>query len=169
MSAPTNLPTAIVDIDLSDAPDAALLALNNAHAEELSLLDAERLGHLIGQAFMAARVGRADGLLLAFDQGADYDSPNYLWFRGRFARFVYVDRIVIDPSRRGHGLARSLYEALFARAAEAGHEQVVCEVNAEPPNPGSDAFHATLGFVEIGPAVLAGKGKTVRYFRKALV
>lgn len=168
MTAPTFVPAAITDIDPAGVLDPALLALNNAHAEELSLLDAGRMAHLIGQAFMAARVGRADGLLLAFDQAADYDSPNFLWFRARFARFVYVDRIVIDPARRGHGLARRLYEALFARAAEAGHEQVVCEVNAEPPNPGSDAFHAVLGFVEIGSAVLAAKGKRVRYFRKAL-
>jgi uncharacterized protein len=36
--------------------------------------------------------------MLAFDQDADYDSPNFLWFRERLARFVYADRVVV---RRG--------------------------------------------------------------------
>jgi predicted GNAT superfamily acetyltransferase len=139
-------------IDLAGGIDPAspLLALNNAHAEELSLLDAARMGRLVGEAFMAARLGEADALLMAFDQDADYDSPNFIWFRDRYERFVYVDRVVVDPAQRGRGLARRLYEALFARAAAGGHTLVVCEVNAEPPNPASDAFHAALGFAEVG-------------------
>ncbi len=60
-----------------------------------------------------------------------------------------------------------LYETLFERARAAGQEQVVCEVNADPPNPASDAFHAALGFVEVGSAPLAS-GKTVRYFQRML-
>jgi uncharacterized protein len=147
---------------------AALLALNNAHAEELSLLSAETLAHLVDQAFMACRVGRADALLLAFDQDAGYDGVNFLWFRARFDRFVYVDRVVVDAAHRGRGLARALYEALFERAALAGHDRVVCEINAEPPNPASDAFHAALGFEVIGQAVLPGGAKTVRYYSRRL-
>jgi predicted GNAT superfamily acetyltransferase len=158
---------ALVDLQGVVPPTSPLLALNNAHAEELSLLDAGRMHRLIGEAFMASRVGQADALLLAFDQDADYDSPNFVWFRDRYERFVYVDRVVVDPAQRGRGLARMLYQALFARAAEAGHTLVVCEVNAEPPNPASDAFHAALGFGEVGSAVLSG-GKTVRYFARRL-
>jgi hypothetical protein len=30
---------------------------------------------------------------------ARYDSPNYLWFRNRYQRFVYVDRIVVARRR----------------------------------------------------------------------
>ena len=59
----------------------SLLALNNAHAQELSWLELERLQHLVFQAFLARRIGNLDAFLLAFDQGADYDSPNFLWFR----------------------------------------------------------------------------------------
>lgn len=154
-------------IPLQGAPSPALVALNNAHAAELSFLDPDRFATLIGEAFLAARIGEADALLIAFDQAADYDSPNFLWFRERFERFVYVDRIVVAAEARGRGLARLLYEALFAEAAAAGHARVVCEVNAEPPNPASDAFHAALGFVEVGSAQLAN-GKTVRYFERAL-
>jgi predicted GNAT superfamily acetyltransferase len=129
-----------------------LLALNNAHAAQLSWLEPERLAHLVGQAFLARRVGEADAFLLALDQDADYDSPNFLWIRSRYQRFVYVDRIVVALSARGRGYARRLYLDLFEHARKAGHERILCEVNSQPPNPQSDAFHAALGFVEVGSA-----------------
>jgi len=165
------IPDMITPIDrpvpIDGPPSASLVALNNAHAAELSYLSPDRFAALIGEAFLACRIGEADALLIAFDQAAAYDSPNFLWFRDRFDRFVYVDRIVVAPEARGRGLARRLYEHLFDRVRAAGHCRVVCEVNADPPNPASDAFHAALGFVEIGSAPLAN-GKTVRYFEKPL-
>jgi predicted GNAT superfamily acetyltransferase len=141
----------------------ALLALNNAHAQELSWLEPERLEYLISEAFLARRIGRLDAFLLAFDQDARYDSPNFIWFRARYPRFVYVDRIVVAPSARGRGCARRLYGDLFEHADRAGHDRVVCEVNKTPPNPASDAFHAALGFVEVGSANVHGGSRTVRY------
>jgi predicted GNAT superfamily acetyltransferase len=149
-------------------PDDRALALNNAHAVELSWLDATRFAELARRAFYARRIGCVDAFLLAFDQDADYDSPNFLWFRERYPRFVYVDRIVVGPQARGRGYARLLYDDLFAEAHRAGHDQVVCEVNADPPNPASDAFHRAAGFEEVGAAVIHGGAKTVRYLRRAL-
>jgi hypothetical protein len=145
-----------------------LIALNNAHATELSWLEPERLVDLIGRSFSACRVGDCDAFLLSFDQDADYDSPNFLWFRARYARFIYVDRIMVAASARGRGLARALYSDLFARAEAASHERIVCEVNSDPPNPASDAFHAALGFIEVGAAVIHNGDKTVRYLSRQL-
>src|ERR1700730_4943183 len=145
-----------------------LLALNNTHAQELSWLEPERLQHLVFQAFLARRIGNLDAFLLASDQDADYDSPNFLWFRARYPRFVYVDRIVVAASARGRGCARRLYQDLFKQAGRAGHEHVVCEVNISPPNPASDAFHAAFGFVEVGTASVYGGSKMVRYLLRAL-
>jgi predicted GNAT superfamily acetyltransferase/catechol 2,3-dioxygenase-like lactoylglutathione lyase family enzyme len=147
---------------------AALLALNNAHAVELSELAADGLARLLAVAFRARVAGEGAALLVALDQEADYDSPNFLWFRARYPRFVYVDRVVVAPAARGRGLARALYADLFAAAAAAGHERIACEVNVEPPNPVSDAFHAALGFVEVGRAHLADRGKGVRYLLREL-
>ena len=146
----------------------AVLALNNAHALELSWLEPGELFALLGQAFYARRVGKLDAFLLAFDQGAVYDSPNYLWFRQHYARFVYVDRVVVAPAARGRGLARLLYEDLFRSAKVAGHDVVVCEVNMEPPNPASDALHAALGFEQVGWAKIHDGKKTVRYLSRAV-
>jgi uncharacterized protein len=145
-----------------------MLALNNAHARELSWLEPERLEHLVSEAFLARRIGELDAFLLALDQDADYDSPNFLWFRARYPRFVYVDRIVVASSARGRGHARRLYDDLFEHARRAGQQRVVCEVNAIPPNPESDAFHAALGFVEVGTASIHGGSKTVRYLERKM-
>ncbi|MGH6707822.1 MAG: GNAT family N-acetyltransferase [Bradyrhizobium sp.] len=145
-----------------------LLALNNEHARELSWLEPARLQHLVAQAFVARRIGNLDAFLLAFDQGAEYDSPNFLWFRARYPRFVYVDRIVVAATARGRGCARRLYDDLFDAALAAGHDRVVCEVNMQPPNPASDAFHAALGFVEVGTADIHDGKRTVRYLSRVL-
>jgi uncharacterized protein len=155
-------------VSASSAIGRRVLALNNEHAKELSWLDADRLVALAGQAFLARRISAVDAFLLAFDQDADYDSPNFLWFRSRYPRFVYVDRIVVALSARGRGHARRLYDDVFQHALRAGHERVVCEVNREPPNPASDAFHAALGFSEVGLAAIHGGSKTVRYLVREL-
>jgi predicted GNAT superfamily acetyltransferase len=161
-------PVAPAEVSQGQPLGVALLALNNAHAQELSWLEPERLQHLVEQAFLARRIGELDAFLLAFDQDARYDSPNFLWFCARYPRFVYVDRIVVASSTRGRGCARRLYRDLFEHAAEAGHERVVCEVNSSPPNPASDAFHAVLGFVEVGTASVYDGSRTVRYLSHAL-
>lgn len=135
---------------------------------ELSPLTADAFARLTGMAFHARQVGKADAFLIALDQDADYDSPNFRWMRRRFERFVYVDRVVVAAASRGRGLARILYEDLFTAARSAGQTRITCEVNSDPPNPASDAFHARLGFAETGSAVLPGGAKTVRYLSRTI-
>jgi len=165
-----HMPIAIATSELSSGATLgdAMLALNNSHAEELSWLERKRLNDLLAQAFYARRIGHLDAFMIALDQDGHYDSPNFQWFRSRYARFVYVDRIVVSSSARGKGCARRLYVDLFDRAARAGHHQIVCEVNREPPNPASDAFHAALGFTEVGSASIHNGSKTVRYLSRTL-
>jgi len=159
-------------IDLRQArPDllAQVLAANAAVAELTSVLDAGGLAALLGRAAGAPAVldggGGLAGFLIGMGPGADYDSPNYRWFSDRYARFAYVDRVVTVPAARGRGVARTLYAA-FATAMP-GQERIACEVNLVPPNPASDAFHAALGFAEVGRASPA-PGKTVRYLVRPL-
>ncbi len=153
---------------VTQASEPAVLALNNEHAAELSWLEPQQLSELVGSAFYARRIGDLDAFMLAFDQSASYESPNFRWFRDRFARFVYIDRIVVARSSRGRGLARLLYENLFEHAVRAGHSMIGCEVNSNPPNPTSDAFHAALGFSDVGHASIHDGAKSVRYFRRNL-
>jgi predicted GNAT superfamily acetyltransferase len=146
----------------------AILALSNANHIEVGRIERDALERLIRAAFHVRVAGHVDALLIGLEQGADYASPNYRWFAQRFDRFVYVDRVVVAEAARGAGLARRLYDDFFAAARGAGHTRVCCEVNYDPPNPASDAFHARMGFEEIGRAHLPDRAKSVRYLLRAL-
>lgn len=152
---------------LSDAEFDWVLALSAQHEMETGRLDSETLRVMRDASYLSAVIGDRAGYLITFDQDGAYESPNFLWFKARYPRFVYVDRIVVDPASRGAGFARQLYEHCFERARTAGHTLVVCEVNVDPPNRGSDAFHARMRFEEVGRATLAN-GKTVRYLKHDL-
>jgi predicted GNAT superfamily acetyltransferase len=149
--------------DLDGPTLAPFLALNNAHAVELSMLSEAAFRTAVATAMHARGFLSPVGFLLAYDQTATVDSVNFRWFKRRYPRFVYIDRVAISAAGRGKGLARQLYRELIGTATAAGHMLIGCEVNVDPPNPTSDAFHAALDFREIGRAHLADRDKTVRY------
>lgn len=153
--------------EIGDRDVAWILDLNAANVEQTSPLEPATLRLMLGDAFHARAIGDNEGFIIPFDQTSAYASANYHWFKDRYAKFVYVDRIIIAASARGRGLARALYEDVIQAAKRAGFEYVGGEVNMKPPNPASDAFHAALGFVEVGQATLAN-GKTVRYLLREL-
>ena len=153
----------IVLRDIADADTPAILALNLESEAVLSPMDATRYAHLRAQSAYG-RVITDDGatvaFLLAFRDGADYDSPNYRWFDARLDRFLYVDRVVVAASHQGRRLGALLYDDLFAFAWESGLPCVTCEFDIEPPNEASRRFHARYGFAEVGTQALPG-GKRV--------
>jgi predicted GNAT superfamily acetyltransferase len=151
------------DIALRGVVRAGLLQLNNTNAQALSWLTEDRLIELVGHAFVARRIGDVEAFILAFDQDAPYDGENFLWFKARYRRFVYMDRVVVAEAVRGRGYAKRLYRDLFATAARCGQNLIACEVNTDPPNPASDAFHVGFGFEQVGAASLRSAEKTVRY------
>ncbi len=105
-----------------------MLSLNNAHARETSALDDASLTALLDMAFYARGIDRgATAFLIALDHNASYGSRNFIWFKASRESFVYIDRIIVSSSARGLGIARLLYEDLFAAAKQAGHDRVVCD------------------------------------------
>jgi uncharacterized protein len=156
-------PALVRPLTADDLP--AITALNNAHPAEIGLVDATKVQSLLAVAALATAIGPAgdpDAFLIALDERAPPQGPNHAWFQARHPRFLYVDRVCVHPRARRQGLARALYEHAFA----AGSPLVCCEVNSDPPNPGSDAFHAALGFREVGRAFLPDRGKSVRYLQR---
>ncbi|MHB1310977.1 MAG: GNAT family N-acetyltransferase [Gemmatimonadaceae bacterium] len=134
------------------ADHAAVLALNNTAVPHVNALSAEEFAWLARHANFFRVVEDAEGLLgftIVLPSGLDYWSDNYKWFAARFDRFLYLDRVVVDERGRGRGAGRALYEALFAFGA-GSWTRVALEVNLRPPNPGSEAFHARLGFTALG-------------------
>ena len=151
--------------DPDDLP--AILALNEESVDVLAPLSRERLDLLFARAsYSRVALDRDEviGFLLAFGSDADHDSVNFCWFAARYARFLYVDRVVVRAARRGSGVGSLLYDDLFAFARSAGYERVTCEIDAEPPNPRSASFHDRFGFREVGHQqveYVAGKSKRV--------
>lgn len=135
------------------ADHAAILALNNGAVPHVNALSPEEFAWLSGRANFFRVAVDDDGLLgfaLVLPPGLEYWSDNYRWFTARFGTaFTYLDRVVVAERARRRGVGRALYEALFT-FARGRWPRVTLEVNLRPPNPGSERFHAELGFVTLG-------------------
>jgi uncharacterized protein len=112
------------DVSGSEPLAKALLALNKAHAEQTDVARAGAAAASARASVPGATRWKPRRFLLALDQGADYDSLNFFWFRSRYQRLVYVNRIVVAASAQGRGCARRLYHDLFEHAVRSGHTQV---------------------------------------------
>jgi hypothetical protein len=145
-----------------------LLVLSNAQEREIGVFTRAAFEELVQLSFRARMTPARDAFLIALAERAPASAPNYHWFAERFERFVYIDRVVVAEHARRQGLARLLYDDLFEAAMQAGYSRVCCEVNIDPPNPGSDGFHTALGFLEIGTAWLPDRGKRVRYLTRTV-
>jgi uncharacterized protein len=135
----------------SDFP--AILVLNYQSEHFLSPLDLPKLSRISNEAAVFHVVTAAEGVagfLLAFRPDADYDNPNFFWFKAHYENFLYVDRIVISEDFRGHHLATSLYNQLEEYAITHGIPRLACEIHIDPPNLVSMRFHQKQGFVEVG-------------------
>lgn len=138
----------------ADIPQISML--NAAAVPAVSPATESELGVLLGFSHLAV-VAVDDaaepfvlGFLICMKPGSEYASENYRYFESRGIDHLYVDRIVVADGARGLGIGRKLYEAVFELAQAEGRMEVTCEVNLDPPNPESLAFHARLGFERVG-------------------
>jgi predicted GNAT superfamily acetyltransferase len=154
---------------LTAADHPAVLALNAESVAVLSPLDEARLTEIAARCTAAFVVEDAAGAVVAFclalPEGTDYDGDHHRWFAERYDRFLYLDRIVVAAGARRRGVGSLLYDACEAIAA--AHGRMLCEVDVEPPNPTSLAFHAARGYVEVGRRT-GPTGKAVALLAKEL-
>lgn len=131
----------------------ALVAINNSGYPAVPMATSEEMLGLLSMCSLALIAenenGTPLGFVMAMDPGLDYASENYVFFEARFTNHLYIDRIVLTDDSRGLGLGSTLYEQIFDRARTDGRERVTCEVNLEPPNPGSLRFHRRWGFEDV--------------------
>jgi hypothetical protein len=131
-----------------------VLALNQSHLDGVGPLDPKRQEWLVSIAdacLVVEDAGAVVGFVMTFGPDTDYDSRNYRWFRERYERFGYLDRVVVADTHQRRGLGRMMYDAVEpAVLGEGGHGRMALEVYVEPPNVGSLAFHAARGYAEVG-------------------
>ena len=132
--------------------ESAVLELNNASTPHVNALAAEQFAWLVAEAdyFRVAELdGALAGFVIAIRSGTAYWSGNYAWFSERYLRFLYLDRVVVAPNARRHGVGRVLYDDLVTFAS-GRWPRITLEVNVRPPNPGSIAFHEQMQFERVG-------------------
>jgi predicted GNAT superfamily acetyltransferase len=148
---------------------AAVHAINQAAVPAVGEETAEALAHIASQSCVALTVeveedndpaGASEagegpviaGFTFVLPPRADYDSLNYAWFGERYEEFLYLDRVAVSPEFQRQGIGRLIYEEVQRRGAQEWPTARVfaLEVNLQPRNDASLAFHASLGFVEVG-------------------
>lgn len=158
----------VEDADLP-ADSRAILSLNNPAVPAVNAIDEAELAAFARMG--AVRIVRGDpvaGAIVLLPPKMPYDSANYAWFNARFDDFLYVDRVIVAAAARGSGVGRALYEDAIAQAARDGRARVCAEVNVEPPNPGSMAFHARLGFSVLAERDNPSAGKRVAMLERPI-
>ena len=108
--------------DLVTRPVAAkdhgwIVALNQVHVKATAPMDHSGLRDLLVQCPFTCVVDDQAGFVLCMDHDSTDDGPNFNWFRSRYTRFLYVDRIVVDLTQNRKGTGRALYTRVFAEAA----------------------------------------------------
>jgi uncharacterized protein len=155
------------DVAASDID--TILAINNSAGESILPVDKARMLHLmeVARYFKVAEAdGAVTGFLIALTPEAEYDSPNFRWFKQQYSEFVYIDRVVITPNHRRSGVGRLFYADILS-FAEIRQPLLVTEVFVEPRDEVSIVFFGTQGFKEVGKQAF-GENRIVSLMTKSL-
>lgn len=148
-----------------------LLEVNQAAIPGVSSLTQNEAELVIADSSLTAICRAADapqplGVVIVMDPDTRYPSDNYRWYQTRYRQFAYVDRIMVDEAARRRGVGEALYAHVEHWARGLGLVMMACEVNLDPPNPASQAFHARMGFETVERRISAA-GKMVAMMVKA--
>ena len=131
-----------------------ILAINQESLPGVAVLDRDYFEVLIKicEYFRVIEVdSEVAGYIFAMDQDASYDAEEFQWFGHHLSEnFFYIDQVAIGQGWRNNGFGRLLYKDLEEYAVKNSVSILACEVNYDPPNEESQAFHRQLGFREIG-------------------
>jgi uncharacterized protein len=150
----------------------ALLDINAAGVPGVTPLVPEEIAGLVSgqvRCWVAEAAGSVSGYFIAYHTDTDefYDGEEFVWFQRHYPSSLYVDQIAVAPAFQRAGIGILLYRIAIDYALGRGCEALVCEVNREPPNPGSLAFHRRLGFEPVGD-LRTHDGRTVILLRLPL-
>lgn len=135
---------------LTPGDHADVLALNLSHQHLTAPMDVARLGYLaeVGRVEVFRAGGGFAGFVVTVTDDSAYAGENFRWFAERYDGFDYLDRVIVHDDFRRQGLAGRVYDEIEARSA-ARVPLLALEVNVEPPNEASLAFHAARGYEQV--------------------
>ena len=167
----SNFQPTVRNIEIADL--ARVLEINNANTPGVSALTMSELETDIENCLHALAIdsehGEVCAFCITFAQDATDAGDNHRWFAVRFESFVYLDRIAIDSNHQNRGLGALLYQSVEQRMLDsAEHSMLCCEVNLEPPNPGSMRVHQRIGFTETGQSSPEDANYRVIYLSKSI-
>ncbi len=134
----------------------AVVGLNERFVHLTAPMDHARLAGFVAASDTAAVIdvdGAFAGFVITFAAGAAYDGAHFAWFAERYDDYCYLDRIVIHEDFQRRGLGTFVYDEVEGGC---GRPVLTLEVNIDPPNEPSLAFHRARGFVEVGQSDASG-------------
>ena len=159
------------NIEIADIP--RVLEINNANTPGVSELTFTELETDLENSLHALAIDNEQGEVCAFcitfDPSAPDAGDNHRWFAERYKSFVYLDRIAINSNHQNRGLGALLYQSVEQHMIHSSEYSLLCcEVNLEPPNPGSLRFHQHIGFTEVGQSIPEYANYRVSYLSKSI-
>lgn len=130
----------------------AILAINAEGQPGVSALTHSELVSALtsGSVWVAEGTAGLAGYLIVYRSDAMYDGEEFAWFQSRYGPFLYIDQVAVAQQHRRAAVGFQLYQIAERAAREQGVFSLVCEVNLDPPNPVSLAFHTRNNFREVG-------------------
>lgn len=139
----------------ADDADGILAILNPIIAQTTITFAPDLLGREDVLAGLASHAERGDPYLVAAQGDQVLGFAKYGPFRGGEGyRRIAETTVHLAPSARGSGLGRQLVTALEVHAKAAGKHSLIAGISGE--NTQAIAFHAHLGFSEVGRIPQAG-------------
>jgi predicted GNAT superfamily acetyltransferase len=163
----------LIVVKLRDAVAAdheAIVAINRDGQPGVNAFESGEIEACIARAThfrVAESEGAVAGYLLAFGAGFTSIGDEYAWFSARHPAFLYVDQVAVARALWRGGVGAALYADLERAARARGVGVLTCEVNLDPPNPRSLAFHQARGFGEVS-RLRVSDGRYVALLERAL-
>ena len=106
---------------------------------------------------------------LGISAGQAVEQFAYQWFMTRFDDFVYLDRVIVEPTLHRQGIGAGLCHSLVTKAEASKQTMLVCQVHDRPNNAVGHLFVQGMGFQAIESVMLPSREIVTMYQRSIAI